>query len=130
MDRRAPGSEAAASARGVGAARPRALVAVKLLHTFAWVFFVGCIVALPLAAWRAEFGVAAWLAAIVMVEVVVLAANRWACPLTAVAARYTHERAPNFDIYLPSWLARWNKHIFGPLYVAGLVFALWCYLRS
>ena len=33
-----------------------------------------------------------------------------------------------FDIYLPEWLARYNKQIFGPLYVAGVVYALVRYL--
>ena len=41
----------------------------------------------------------------------------------ALAARYTDDRRANFDIYLPVWLARYNKHVFGPLYVAGVVFA-------
>lgn len=108
-----------------GAAPARRLVAVKLLHTIAWAFFAGCIVALPWAAWRGEMRLAAWLAAIVMVEVIILAFNRFACPLTAVAARYTDERRANFDIYLPEWLARYNKHVFGTLYVAGLAYALW-----
>ena len=45
-------------------------------------------------------------------------------PLTAWAARYTTDRRDNFDIYLPLWLARHNKSIFGALYVAGAVFAL------
>ena len=67
---------------------------------------------------------AAWLAAIVSIEVAVLAVNRWRCPLTAVAARYTDERRDNFDIYLPVWLAKYNKLIFGTLYVAGVAFAL------
>jgi hypothetical protein len=43
------------------------------------------------------------------------------CPLTAVAARYTAERRPNFDIYLPAWLARHNILIFSTLYAAGLL---------
>lgn len=109
----------------IGPARARRLVAIKLLHTIAWAFFAGCIVALLWAAWRSELRLAAWLAAIVMVEVVILALNRFACPSTAVAARYTDERRANFDIYLPEWLARYNKHIFGTLYVAGLAVVLW-----
>jgi hypothetical protein len=44
--------------------------------------------------------------------------------LTDVAARYTDARQDNFDIYLPLWLARHNKSIFGTLYAAGLLFAL------
>lgn len=111
-------------------ARPGPLIAVKLLHTIAWAFFVACIVVMPFAAWRGEDRLAAWLGAIVMVEVAILALNRWACPLTAVAARYTDDRRANFDIYLPEWLARYNKQICGPLYVAGLVFSFWCLMQG
>ena len=35
----------------------------------------------------------------------------WRCPLTDVAARYTTDRAENFDIHLPLWLAKYNKII-------------------
>jgi hypothetical protein len=44
--------------------------------------------------------------------------------LTGVAARYTDERTANFDIYLPLWLARYNKTIFGALFVGGGLFVL------
>jgi len=40
-----------------------------------------------------------------------------------VAARYTAERRANFDIYLPEWLARHNKVIFGTIYLVGVVAA-------
>jgi hypothetical protein len=39
-------------------------------------------------------------------------------------ARYTDDRHYNFDIYLPEWLAKHNKSIFGALYVTVIVFAL------
>lgn len=32
-------------------------------------------------------------------------------------------KSDNFDIYLPLWLARHNKLIFGALYVLGIAFA-------
>jgi hypothetical protein len=38
-----------------------------------------------------------------------------------LAARYTEDRRSNFDIYLPEWLARYNKEIFGTLYLAAMV---------
>lgn len=101
----------------------RALTAIKVIHTLVWAFFAGCILAIPLASWHGEHRAAAWLAAIVAFEVAVLALNRWSCPLTAVAARYTSDRRENFDIYLPLWLARNNKLVFGGLYVAGIAFA-------
>lgn len=101
-----------------------ALRAVKTLHTMAWAFFAGCILAIPVFAWRGEFVTAAVLIALVSVEVGIIVANDWSCPLTGVAARYTDERRDNFDIYLPLWLARYNKHIFGTLFVMGALYTL------
>ena len=100
------------------------LVGIKLLHTVVWLFFAGCIVALPLAGLWREFRWAAWLTGLVLVECAILAANRCRCPLTDLAGRYTEDRQDNFDIYLPLWLARYNKTIFGTLFVAGALFAL------
>jgi hypothetical protein len=97
---------------------------VKILHTVAWAFFAGCIIALPVATWLRRFDIALILIGIVTVEVLILLANRFRCPLTAVASRYTDDRLDNFDIYLPLWLARYNKHIFGTLFVAGVVYTL------
>jgi hypothetical protein len=107
-----------------------ALMAIKAAHTIVWAMFAGCILAIPLVSWRGKHQAAAWLAAIVLLEVVVLLINRWRCPLTSVAARYTDDRRANFDIYLPVWLAQYNKLIFGALYVAGIVFALVRWARA
>ncbi len=95
------------------------LTAIKLIHTAAWAFFAGCIVAIPMAAALNRFRWAAVLSGLVLVECAVLAMNRGRCPLTDVAARYTDERRDNFDIYLPLWLARHNKTIFGTLFLLG-----------
>jgi len=65
-----------------------------------------------------------WLTGIVLVEVIILVLNGWQCPLTGLATRYTEDRRDNFDIYLPEWLARHNKIIFGSLFVAGQVVAI------
>ena len=100
------------------------LILIKLVHTAVWLFFAGCILAIPVAGvWR-EYRSAAGLIGLVLVECAVLAANRGRCPLTDLAARYTEERKANFDIYLPLWLARHNKTIFGALFAAGVLFVL------
>ena len=102
---------------------PRAaLRIVKTVHTIAWAFFAGCILAIPIYAWRGEFSTAALLITIVTVEVFIIVANRWRCPLTDVAARYTDDRRDNFDIYLPLWLARHNKQLFGSIFLGDLVY--------
>lgn len=100
------------------------LFAIKSFHTLVWAFFAGCIIAIPLAVYFNHLRVAALLIALVLVEVLVIALNRGSCPLTAVAARYTSDRADNFDIFLPAWLARYNKIIFGTLFVGALAYTL------
>ena len=101
-----------------------ALRRVKIVHTLIWAFFAASILAMPVFSLLEEHGVALALVGVVAVEVVVVAANRMSCPLTAVARRYTDDPRDNFDIYLPEWLARHNKRIFGTLYFAGLAFTL------
>jgi polyferredoxin len=96
------------------------LAAIKAVHTIIWAVFVACIVAIWVFAWQADFFDAALSIGAVLGEVVVLVAFGWYCPLTLLAARYTDDRRANFDIYLPEWLARHNKVIFGTLYVAGI----------
>ncbi|MDD3764507.1 MAG: hypothetical protein PHP86_14555 [Nevskiales bacterium] len=91
-----------------------------MVHTVIWALFAGCIVALPVATSARRLDIAAGLIGVVVVEVFVLLLNRGRCPLTDVAARYTQDRADNFDIYLPVWMARYNKLIFGSLFVAGM----------
>lgn len=110
--------------------RPEAaLILVKTVHTIVWAFCAACILALPVAALAGHFWLATGLTAAVLVEVAVLFANRWRCPLSDVALPFTADRRDNFDIYLPLWLARYNKQIFGPLFVAGMTVALWAWLR-
>lgn len=98
-----------------------ALRAVRLVHTIVWAVLGACVVAIAPLAWSRRFGLALGLSVVVLAEVGVLAMNQWRCPLTPIAARYTTDRRPNFDIYLPQWLARYNKEIFGSLYAVGLL---------
>jgi hypothetical protein len=105
-----------------------ALLAVRLLHTTVWAVIAGCIVALPVAALVGRFVWAAGLSVVVLIECAVIGFNKGRCPLTNIAARYTQNRADNFDIYLPLWLARHNKTVFGALFIAGEIVTLWRWL--
>ena len=100
------------------------LRAIKILHTSVWAFFVFCIIAIPVLGFLRLFGYAAIFTGVVFVEVLILAANQMRCPLTGIAARYTDDRRENFDIYLPLWLARNNKLVFGLLFLGGVLFTL------
>jgi hypothetical protein len=106
-----------------------ALTAIRLGHTIVWAFFVACILAIPFFTARLQLGLATLFTGAVACEVGVLVLNRMRCPLTDVAARYTNDRRANFDIYLPEWLARNNKAIFGTLYALAVLFLLLRWLR-
>ena len=98
----------------------KSLRRVKVAHTAIWALFAACIIAIPPLAWLGRDRQAFALMLVVLVEVLVLIANGGHCPLTAIAARYTTDRRDNFDIYLPQWLARYNKLIFGSVYLFGV----------
>jgi hypothetical protein len=106
------------------------LRSIKILHTVVWAVFAGAILAIPVAGLLGRFRWVWTLTILVMVEVMVLAINRMRCPLTDVAQRYTENRSDNFDIYLPAWLARHNKLIFGSLFIAGEIFVWWRHLHG
>ena len=103
----------------------RVLWQIRMVHTIAWVVFASSIVAIPIVTLAGRIYTALWLSLLVWVEVFILAANRLRCPLTGVARRYTRDRSDNFDIFLPEWLAKHNKLIFGSLFAIGELFLLW-----
>jgi hypothetical protein len=102
---------------------------IKITHTFIWAIFAGSILAIPILAWFKIWTLTSILIILVLLECMVLVFNSMHCPLTDIAARYTADRVDNFDIYLPLWLAKHNKTIFGSLFVTGLIFTLiqWLY---
>ena len=101
------------------------LRSIKLVHTAVWALFAGATILIPVAAALGAWRATVLLIGLVLVECLVLVANGMRCPLTGVAARYTDDRRPNFDIYLPEWVAQYNKHIFGTLYIVGILFTLY-----
>jgi hypothetical protein len=106
------------------------LTAIKALHTVVWALLAGAIVALPFLAQQGAFRWAALLSGVIFFEGVVLLANGWRCPMTDLAAKYTADRSPNFDIYMPNWLARHNKTIFTAIFLLNEAIVLVEWLRS
>ena len=100
------------------------LTLVRILHTVVWAFMVGCIFAVPLYALADKYAHATVFIGIVLLETAILLLNHWRCPLTDVAARYTDDQHIGFDIYLPPFLARHNKLIFGSIFAAGVIFTV------
>ncbi|MDD5040500.1 MAG: hypothetical protein PHY34_05120 [Patescibacteria group bacterium] len=102
------------------------LTAIKLLHTLVWLIIGPSIVYMVYSAAIGQINVFTWIGVALSIgEAIVILVNKWTCPLTPIAARYTEDRSPNFDIYLPRWLAKYNKHLFTPIMVAGWLLVLW-----
>lgn len=60
-----------------------------------------------------------------MIEGLVLLVYKNTCPLTIMARRYSASSKDNFDIFLPEWLARYNKLIYSCF--LGVIFLILIY---
>jgi hypothetical protein len=101
------------------------LLFIKSLHTLVWVAMV-CVIAFVL--WSGltnNISIYSWLAvAIVFIEGLILLIFKGHCPLTDIARKYSSSTKHNFDIFLPEWLAKYNKLIFTLLFSLGLFFMI------
>lgn len=94
---------------------------VKLIHTSIWAVMASASFYILYSAIAKTYGPLLWISIFLLVaETLVLLFNKWTCPLTPIAKKYTNDRNDNFDIYLPNWLARYNKIIFGTIFVVSL----------
>jgi len=102
------------------------LILIKILHTAVWAVMASASIYILYAGLAKKTGTLVWLCiGLLIFEVMTLLLNKWACPLTPIAMRYTQDRRDNFDIYLPVFVARYNKIIFGGIFLAGTLLVLW-----
>lgn len=59
--------------------------------------------------------------ACIVVEGLVLVIFKKICPVTIMARKYSDSQEPNFDIYLPKWLAKYNKEIYTTIVLVAIV---------
>jgi hypothetical protein len=98
------------------------LVGIKILHTLIWLFFNVVIFYLLYAVLINKIDLLVWLGiAAVFLEGLVLLIFKSKCPLTIVARNYSDSTKENFDIYLPNWLAKYNKQIYTSIFCIVLV---------
>jgi hypothetical protein len=107
------------------------LILIKSFHSLIWLVFVAFIGFILWSGFTGHVSIYSWLAvAAIAGETVVLLVFKGSCPLTGLARKYSDSQKPNFDIYLPEWLAKYNKLIFGTLFFIGLMAMLFhTYLR-
>jgi len=102
------------------------LIWIKIIHTTIWIVCVAAIVYLVVAGIKDTVNVWVWICmGLIVIEGIVLLIFKWRCPLTILAERYTDKRDIGFDIFLPAWLAKYNKTIFSILFLIGLALVLW-----
>ena len=95
---------------------------LKLAHTVIWAFFVSIIFYVLYAGIFNQINVYTWIAiGLVIMEGIILFIFKWKCPLTIIGYKYTDNHDVGFDIYLPRWLAKYNKIIFTTIFVIGLL---------
>ena len=89
------------------------LTFIKMIHTFIWIFFNVVISYLLYAVITDKIDKWIWIGlGLFLVEGLVLLIFKMKCPLTIIARKYSGSIKDNFDIYLPNWLARYNKIIY------------------
>lgn len=101
------------------------LKVVKLTHTIVWLIMVSAIFYIVYAGIANIKNQILWFSiGLVIFEGIVLFINKGSCPLTNIARKYTSDSSDNFDIYLPAWLAKYNKFIFTTIFVFGLILVM------
>jgi hypothetical protein len=101
------------------------LVLIKWIHTLIWAFFVAVIFYILYCGIRNEINAGTWIAiALILGEGLTLLVFNMFCPLTVLARKYSDSKKENFDIFLPNWLAKYNKIIFTSIFIAGLILVL------
>jgi hypothetical protein len=101
------------------------LVTIKLIHTAIWVFFNVVIFYLLYAVLINKIDKWIWIGlSLIFLEGVVLLIFKNICPVTLVARKYSSSARDNFDIYLPEWLARYNKQIYSSVVVLIMIILL------
>ncbi|MGB5556351.1 MAG: hypothetical protein WBM83_16980, partial [Flavobacteriaceae bacterium] len=50
---------------------------------------------------------------------------KWFCPLTVIARKYSDSTKDNFDIFLPNWLAKYNKLIYTSIFGISILILMY-----
>jgi len=98
------------------------LLFVKLVHTLIWLFFNVVIFYMLFAAISNRLNGWLWLCyGLVLAEGLVLLIFKRLCPVTIIARRYSNSTRDNFDIFLPNWLAKYNKLIYTSIVIVTII---------
>ena len=100
------------------------LTIIRVVHTMIWIFFNIVIFYLGYAVLTNTIDKWVWIClGLILLEGLILLVFKNVCPVTMVARKYSVSTKDNFDIYLPNWLARYNKEIYSVI-VAIIILVL------
>jgi hypothetical protein len=104
---------------------------IKIIHTVIWIFFNFVIFYMLYAAIANKLDLFLWMGyGFVFLEGLTLLIFKNHCPLNLLARKYTNSSKENFDIYLPSWLAKYTKLIYTTIFVIVCVITLYQILNQ
>jgi hypothetical protein len=64
-----------------------------------------------------------------VLEGLTLLVFKFFCPLTIIARKYSDSTKENFDIYLPNWLAKYNKLIYTSILAVIILLTIYQLLK-
>ncbi|HEY9629526.1 MAG TPA: hypothetical protein V6C84_19670 [Coleofasciculaceae cyanobacterium] len=102
------------------------LTLIKSIHTLIWIFFNFVIFYMLYAAIAHKLDIWLWIGyGFVFLEGLILLAFKSHCPLNLLARKYSNSTKDNFDIYLPSWLAKYTKLIYTTIFAIIIIITLY-----
>ena len=110
------------------------LTLIKVIHTLIWIFFNFVIfymlyAAIPcgyLAEHANKLDLWLWIGyGFILLEGLTLLTFKSHCSLNLIARKYSNSTKDNFDIYLPSWLAKYTKLIYTTIVAIALIITIY-----
>ena len=102
------------------------IILIKSAHTVIWSIMALASIYILYAGITKTESMWLWFSiALLCFESLVLIFNKWTCPFTPIAMKYTSDRADNFDIYIPRIVAKYNKVIFGAIFTVGFILVIY-----
>jgi hypothetical protein len=94
------------------------LILIKTMHTIIWIFFNVVLFYMAYEIITNRIDNFIWIGiGLIMLEFLVLLFFKMVCPFTIMARKYSNATKENFDIYLPNWLAKYNKQIYTTFFI-------------
>lgn len=110
---------------------PIKLTIIKIVHTAIWLFFNVVIFYMAYAVISNKIDKWVWIClGFIILEGVTLVIFKKMCPVTLLARNYSTSTKHNFDIFLPEWLAKYNKLIYTSIVIIIVIILVYRLLYS